>query len=240
MIPFRDLSDHDTALAHSPLVRALNKTFAYMSEHNGIGLTPSKAFNRKFVHWAAAEFDWPGQSQEDLFQVNKVLNEMDFQPVVYIHALMAALKLGRHYKDKFKLGKNGQSLMGHSGKIFALATPFFLFNMDHSPYRTPEEPLLGNWPIFLNILNIETETGASGQELRKCLYGVPEQPTGYDNKLGQLYIEVLRPLCWAGLLHESQTSRIDRFETRVFTKTPLWRAALRLDTDDLIKPVTRH
>ncbi len=49
----------DPALAHSPMVRAIGKIFAYIAENGPIGLTPSMAFKRVFVHWAAAEFGWP-------------------------------------------------------------------------------------------------------------------------------------------------------------------------------------
>mgnify|MGYP007062913714 FL=1 len=71
MIKLRSVSDMDPALAHSPMVRATEKTFAYIDEHGPIGLTPSKAFKRVFVHWAAAAFDWPGYSEADLFAVTK-------------------------------------------------------------------------------------------------------------------------------------------------------------------------
>ena len=77
MIKFRSVSDTDPALSHSPMVRAAEKTFAYIDELGPTGLTPSKTFKRVFVHWAAAEFDWPEYSEADLFAVNKVLNEMD-------------------------------------------------------------------------------------------------------------------------------------------------------------------
>jgi len=55
VIEFRQIDDANAALAHSPMVRALEKTFTYIAEHDGIGLTPSKAFKRVFVHWAARE-----------------------------------------------------------------------------------------------------------------------------------------------------------------------------------------
>lgn len=71
MIAFRDVDDADPALLHSPIVRAIEKTFAYIAEHGGIALTPSKAFKRSFVHWAAAQFEWPGYSEADLFAVNR-------------------------------------------------------------------------------------------------------------------------------------------------------------------------
>jgi hypothetical protein len=184
------MDDADPALAFSPLVRGIEKTFAWIGEHGGIPLTPSKAFKRVFVHWAAAAFDWPGHTEADLFAVNKVLNEPDFAPLMVLHDLMIAMKLGRHYKGEFRLTKAGQALVGHPGRIFGTAGPFFLFHINHaSMSRFDDAPILGNWDVFLNVLNIETEDGATGAHLRRVLFGEPEAGPvpHYDDVMGQLY-----------------------------------------------------
>ena len=239
MIEFREINDADLALAHSPMVRAIEMTFRYISENGAIGLTPSKAFKRTFVHWAAAAFAWPGYSETELFNINKVLNEIDFPPLMDIHDLLIALKIGRHYGRSFRLTKAGQLLGGHPGGLFGIVTPFYLFEIDHLRFsRIPERPL-GNWNVFLNVLNVEAEDGITGQDIRRTLYGDPDPGDRFDYALSSLYVQVLRPLCWTGLLHEE---RLDGFRTEgsVFTKTPLWRAALHLDTDrDVIRAV-RH
>lgn len=243
MIAFRDIDDTDPALAHSPMIRGLEKSFAWIGEHGGIDLTPSKAFKRNFVHWAAREFDWPGYGEEDLFAINKVLNEHDFPPLVDIHDTLIALKLGRHYKGRFRLTKAGQALAGHPGRIFADFVPFYLFRINHGRFsRRGDAPVPGNWDIFLNVLNIEAEDGATGAHIRRTLYGDPgSRPfPGYDEVMGNLYIQVLRPLCWAGLLHEQRGTGSFRTQDTVFTKTPLWRAALQLETDRAMRPATRH
>ena len=239
MIEFRQIDDGNPALVHSPMVRALEKTFAYMAEHGGIGLTPSKAFKRVFVHWAAREFHWPGYTEEDLFAINKVLNEIDFGPLMDLHDVMIALKIGRHYKGQFKLTKAGQELVGHPGRIFGIVTPFYLFEVNHARFsRFDDEPVVGNWDVFLNVLNVETEDGATGADLRQVLYGEPQH--GFDDVLSRLYIEVLRPLCWTGLLQETCAKGLLRTRESTFTKTPLWRAALRLETDRVVRRATRH
>ena len=43
---------------------------------------------------------------------------------------------------------------------------------------------------------------------------------------------VLRPLEWAGLLGETRAVRDGKHVTQVF-KMPLWRSALKLDTDEM-------
>lgn len=240
MIEFRNLSDDEPALVHSPLLKAVELTFGYMVEHGSIGLTPSTAFKRNFVHWAAKHFEWPGYSEEELFSVNKVLNEYDFMPVSDIHALLLGLKLGRHSKGEFKLTKAGQSLVGQRGRLFGIITPAFLFNLDHSFNSRFEDKLFGTWDIFLNVLNLEAEGGATGEHIRHTLYGPSDTEDIYDRDLSALYVNVLRPLCWAGLLYETRADRRYHTKEYVFSKTPLWRATLRLYTDPQIRIATRH
>jgi hypothetical protein len=239
VIEFREINDADPALAHSPMVRAIEMTFRYISENCAIGLTPAKAFKRTFVHWAAAEFAWPGFSKAELFSVNKVLNEIDFPPLMDMHDLLIALKIGRHYKRSFRLTKAGQSLGGRPGRLFGIVTPFYLFEVDHLRFSLFREEQLGNWDVFLNVLNVQTEDSISGRDLSRTLYGDPSTEGGFNYALSGLYSQILRPLCWTGLLHEQRPVGF-RLEDSVFTKTPLWRAALRLDTDTDVTRAVRH
>lgn len=243
MIAFREIEDTNPVLAYSPMVRGHQKSIAWIAKHGGIPLTPSKAFKRIFVHWAAAQFDWPDYTEADLFVVNKVLNEHDFPPLALLHDLMIAMKHGRHYKGQFRLTKTGQALAGQPGKIFAAVVPFYLFRVDHARFsRFDDEPILGNWDIFLNVLNVETEDGPTGGHLRRVLYGEPDKRSlpNYDDEMERLYIQVLRPLCWAGLLHQQRGDGRFRIEDAVFMKTPLWKAALQLETDEIIVSALRH
>jgi hypothetical protein len=61
MADFNDIADIHPALARSPMVRGLTRTFAYITENGQIGLTPSGAFKRVFGQWAAEALDWPAQ-----------------------------------------------------------------------------------------------------------------------------------------------------------------------------------
>ena len=129
----------------------------------------------------------------------------------------------------------GQELVGQPGRIFGLAVPFFLFRVNHDGLpRVENEPIPGNWDIFLNVLNVVTKDSATGGDIRRVLHGDPESSSlpRYDEVMGSLYVQVLRPLCWSGLLIEEQVAGRFLFEDRVFRKTPLWRAALDCDTDD--------
>tara|TARA_R110002051_G_scaffold30487_1_gene70504 strand:+ start:8294 stop:9013 length:720 start_codon:yes stop_codon:yes gene_type:complete len=233
------LSPDDPLLLGSPLIRGVLKTAQYIEENGGIGLTKSGAFNRKFVHWAAAAFDWPGYSEDDLFVVNKVLNEWDFPPLSDIHELLKGLKLGRHFKGQFVLTKAGKELVSNPGLLFQQLTPNFLFRLDHAAHLRREDNILGNWDIFLNVINVESDHGATRSTIRKALYGDPDPAEAVYDRIGStLYVTVLRPLCWAGLLREDRSK--DARSNEMFTKTELWRRTLRLDTDNHLRPRVAH
>ena len=58
--------------------------------------------------------------------------------------------------------------------------------------------------------------------------------------MGSLYTQVLRPLVWTGVLRETWSEKSFRSQDSLFTKTPLWKAALKLDSDSMVRSATRH
>jgi hypothetical protein len=236
MIPFQPIDDDASVLQHSPLLRAALLTCDYIDAHGPIGLTASKALKRYFVEWAARAFDWPGYSADDLYAINKVLNEGDFPPLTVLHDVLLSAKVARHYKGHLHLTKQGQQLRKHPGALWDVLANHLLCVLDPSVYSRFGERLEGNWDVFLNIVNVEAQSGVTDDRLCSVLFGVAEEALKLDYHLRPLtYVYVLRPLAWAGLLAEHR----DR-DDRLFTKTPLWVAALKLQTDDFLRPVTRH
>jgi hypothetical protein len=66
-------------------------------------------------------------------------------------------------------------------------------------------------------------------------------PPGRDDpKRDSPDIQVLRPLCWTGLLHQQRGADSFRTDDVVFAKTPLWKSSLRLETDRMVASPTRH
>ncbi|MGY8606100.1 hypothetical protein ACTVH1_10430 [Gluconobacter cerinus] len=240
MNPFRS-PDTDLPLSHALILKAALLTIGYIEEHGPIGLTPSKALKRYFVAWAAEAFDWPAYTVEDLYAVNKVLNEHDFPPLVILHEVLLSAKLARHFKGNLRLTDLARKLKSEPARLWMLLTTHLLFVVDHSAYTRSDEPLFGNWDIFLNVINIEAQVAVTEEQLCSVLYGGEEEDIRRrDFKLtASLYVHVLRPLCWAGLLNEHRTGT--GFSRRDFyTKTPLWPAALSLETDRHLHPATRH
>lgn len=232
MTPFRIINDDHPALENSLILRAARLLLAYIDDNGPIGLTPAKALKRYFVEWAAEAFEWPGYTAEDLYAINRVLNEHDFPPLMVLHEVMLSAKLVRHYKGTLRPTKLAQDLKAHPAKLWALLATHLLFAIDWSDWTRTGEGLLGNWDIFLNVINVEARTPVARSRLISVLYGDgdPRDPFAHT-RLGSLfYVQVLRPLCWAGLLE-----RIDAgagpTKDDCFVKTSLWQAALRLDTD---------
>lgn len=239
MIEFRVLPNDNAVMAHSPLLRAALLILQYTQDHGSIPLTPSKAFKRVFVHWAAEHFDWPNMSYDELFSVNKVLNEYDFAPLELLHFLLIELKLARHYKGQFKITKRGAELLASPAQLLNTLVPFYIFNIDHSAYSRGGELALGTWDVWFNILNVEAENAATELELYEVFYGkLSDAPIAW-RATSAFYSCVLRPLCWAGLLLEHRTQGSKRSDA-VYLKTPLWPAWLQLDTDGIVKPAQRH
>lgn len=216
-------------------------TLQYAIEHDGIGLTQTKAFKRVFVHWAAEHFDWPRMSREELFRFKKALNEYEFPPLEITHFLLIKLKLGRHYKGDFKVTKRGAKLATQHGQLLAEMIPFFLLNIDHSSYSRFEETPVGKWEIWLNVINVEADHGADEKKLFCTFYGYEASWTAGNWREAAVFSScVLKPLEWAGLLNHTEAKGADGITERHYFKTDLWRSALSLETDALLKPVQLH
>lgn len=222
MIELNPVGNDEPALLNAPMITAAEKVLSYLVTNNSIGLTRTKAFQRKFVHWAADEFAWPGMETERLFKVNKVLNEYDFPPLEALHFVLLKLKLIRHYKLECRLTKLGRDLAHRPGDLFNMIAPFYLFEIDHAASSRIPEPLFGNWHVVLGVLNVEGATSVTCGRLREVLYGPPDADDTYDRVPGMIWGQVLRPLCWLGLLQEINEDERQWLSDRTYKTTALW------------------
>ena len=238
MIEFRNLPDDHPHLAGSPMLRVALLTLRFAKEHGAIGLTKTMAFKRVFVHWAVEQFDWPGKSAEEMFRYSKVINEYEFPPLEVLHQLLISLRLGRHFKGEFHLTKRGAELAVAPAVLFAELIPFFVLKIDHSSYARFEERPFGKWDVWMKVINVEADHGTTERALFAAFYG---EDHDWDNagwrEMAAFSSCVLRPLEWAGLLTETREERHGKHVHHVF-KTPLWRSVMKLDTDDLLEPIT--
>jgi hypothetical protein len=235
MIELLPVDDAEPAFVHSPLLKGALLTLEYIETNGPIGLTPSKALKRYFVEWAAEAFAWPHHTAEELYYLNKVLNEADFVPLFMLHDLLNSLKLVRRKKGAVHITKLGKQLRSHPGALWAVLAQRICTGFYVTPYARYEVPFVGNWDVYLNVINVEAHLGCTDDRLCEVLFGSIKGQHGlaHANLRSAFYIHCLRSLVWLGLMHETTTGEALSRE-RIFSKTPLWFAALRLETDPLV------
>ena len=241
MIPLHQPTDPSALKRLSPMLQAVLLTLDYIDANGPIGLTPSRALKRYFVEWAAEAIAWPGYTAEDLYAVNKVLNEDDFPPLAIMHELLLSARLARHRQRALHMTRLARQLRSDPAELWALLARQFLFATDHTGYTRFGDRPFGNWDIFLNVINVEAQDGLSKDRLCEVLYG-PEKSDGLLDAVrtrAALHIHVLRRLCWMGLLEEVRTGEGFEREEHFF-KTAIWHEALKLDTDAHLAPITQH
>lgn len=240
MIEFIQLPDDHPDLVHSPLLRAARLTLSYVTEEGPIELTQTMAFKRSFVHWAAVHFEWPGRSHEEMLRYKKVINEYDFEPLELLHFLLIGLKLGRHYKGEFRLTAKGKDLSQSAGVLYRELISFYVLNVDHASYGRFDERPFGTWDVWLNVINVEAENGASERKLYGAFYGEgPDWDNSGWREMAAFSHYVLTPLEWSGLISVHETKEAGR-NARMCFKTPLWRSVLKLDTDNMLERAPLH
>ena len=223
MIHFEPITDDEPALAHSPMLKAALLTLGYIEANGPIGLTPLKALKRYFVTWAAEAFAWPHYTAAELYDINKVLNEPDFPPLVVLHNVLLSAKLVRHHKGAMQLTKKGRQLKSYPAVLWMVLSEHLLCVLDHSQYTRYGDQLDGDWDVFLGVIDREAKVGVTQDQLCSVLFGANDNSDIHLTSI--IHIHVLRPLCWLGLLEEQRQGQ--GFERkRLFVKTPLWAAAL--------------
>ena len=211
-------------LKHSALVRAIHLTLQYCRDENGLELTQTGRLKRKYIDPLVRSFEWPYYNIEDFYAVSKVMNADDFPPLILVHELLRHHKLARHYKGRIKLTKTGNNFCNDTPALFQMITPAYLFEIDHMAFsRMGERPLV-NWQIWLNVLNDMADRPARLDRLYSELYGPIDDMAPYQTQrdLYGFCNGVIEPLIWAGLLSEQRAAN-EGIDTRLISKTPLWR-----------------
>lgn len=238
MLPEIELLADVDVLAMSPLLRGMVMSISYAETEGGIGLTAAGAMNRKFVHWAAVHFDWPGHTSDDLYSVSKVLNEADMPPLSVVRDMLSHLRLVRRKKDTLLPTKRGRDFLARPQAFFNLIATDYLYAYIH--VGQTQHDVRGRmrwWHVFLNLINIKAEAGCSLNDLLNELYPSESYPVAAAEMTVEAWTlksefrhDIIRPLCWLGLLHEDREG-LTILQDGTYHKTPLWAACLKLESD---------
>ena len=198
-IQFHPYPGRDLVVAAAPMLRAFLTVAAYQVEHGEIGLTKSGSWNRRCIDWVVRRMDFPNWTAEKLYSVNKVLDEYDVPPLVYLRVLLTFLRLGRKMGAGWRLTKPGMALAGDPEAAYATIAPAFLFRFDHSEGRRSGEAPDGDWELWLHAINGMPQDGFTLPDLADLLFG-SSSGGGWRSPAGGLFSAVAMPLEWVGLL----------------------------------------
>ena len=215
-------------LAGSPMCINAMKTLTYIQENDGITLTKSGAFYRKFVTWAADDFRWPGYEAEELYRLNKVLNEWDFLPLAIMHELLIGARLIRRYKGKALLSQAGKRIVGDYGALQAELFDTFFIAFDGSGHeRFPIDYDDADVAHFLGVVQNRLDDWVLVTKLAGWCLPL-DLITNYrfsplEDACYYLLSRLLRPLLWLGMIERHPSAeRYPAFHDLRYRKTPLY------------------
>jgi len=205
------------------------KLLRYVDENKGIQLTKSKALFRKCVTWSAEEFMWPGHEPEELYRLNKVLNEQDFPPVEIMHHLLIAAKLMRHFKGKAVLTKSGRQLLGNYSALQIALFEIWLNRFDFAYYERFNIPEIAGGDDYRHFFGVITNRASDWVSLTDLAHWcIPvDMISQYrisplDEACWHLSSRLIRPLNWLGLLEVDRGDRLSPFSEQTIRKTSLF------------------
>lgn len=217
------------------------------ANRGGLKLTATGNLSRAVVREMVDVIEWPDLDKNELFALNKVINEPDFLPLHFVRILLQGTKLLRARRDKLvptRLGKKMDTAERY-GALHALLFHVALWHLNLGYFdRNPIE----SWPqndmgVVLWALSASANDWLSPERLtRLCtvpVIGVVE--ASWDIGSSAMEARILRPLTWFGLLeHSSERSSASRITAHHFyRKTRLFDQFVKFRIQ-IERPTTRH
>lgn len=210
------------------------KVLRQASTLGGIPLTKSGAFYRKFVEWAAEDFQWPGFEPSILYSVNKVLNEPDLPPLSLLHDILLTARLMRHLKGRAVLTKVGKAILGHPGSLQVVITERLLTEpyLDHVPLEAV--PIFWDMRHMLGVVGNRLDNWATVGDFTEWVVPVDLFPSA--GPFGPRYeasffiaSNLVRPLSWLGLVEEAERNTPGtKMDERLIRKSQLFDRFVRI------------
>lgn len=224
-----DLS-RSLVLAHARIVMACAEA------EDGLKLTAAGNFQRRFVERMVDEFCWPDYESETIWRVNKVINEQDFLPLHFLHALLSVARLGRKTKGVFRLTRLGRSLLppddGGALNATLFHATFKRYNLAYLDAMQATDNFHRQIGLTLYLLGQFGERPRPTEELMAaCTLPIDPLQTDYPIIPEVVFAaRVLRYLEWFGLLKtKSRAANDEVFARPLYCKTPLYDRFLSFD-----------
>ncbi len=211
------------------------RIFMMALDQGGAKLTTKGHLSRKFVETLLDQFRWQDRDANEIRAICKVVNEHDFTPAMYLHALFRVAGLVRPEKGMLKLTRKGRKLLPEeeAGRLQALLfrTTFAKYNPAYLDRLNMPEIFAPQISLILYLIGqFCTDWRAAGPLMRSVTLPVRELPESkhFDLPAAAFEVRVLQYLCWFGLLEDGkQAANDDWLQPRLYRKTALYDQMLR-------------
>ena len=211
------------------------RLFMMALDDSGTKLTARGNLNRKFVEMLLERLQWQGCDPAEIRAVCKTVNEQDFTPAMYLHAVFRLAGLVRKEKGLLKLTKKGRTLLPEeaAGRLQALLfrTTFVRYNLAYLDRFDMAEVFAPQISLILYLIGqFCTDWRAAGALMRSVTFPTKELTESKypDLPVAAFETRVLRYLCWFGLMEKTQPAANDEWrQPRLYRKTALYERMLR-------------
>lgn len=211
------------------------RIFMMALDGDGTKLTARGNLNRKFVELLMDRLQWQDFDVADIRSVCKTVNEQDFIPAMYLHAVSRLARLVRSEAGLLKLTGKGRTLLAEdqAGRLqaalfrttFVKYNPAYLDRFDMPEVFAPQISLI----LYL-IGQFCTDWCEAGPLMRSVTFPTKEltEPTYPKLPIIAFDTRVLRYLCWFGLLETARPAANDDWgQPRLYRKTALYERMLQ-------------
>ncbi len=210
----------------------------HIAAGKGAKLTAPGNFNRTSVGQMVRDFRWSGFEPDEFMRYYKVLNESDYVPLSFLHAVIDLAGLGRKHKGTFRLSRLGRALLvpeaaGELNAVLFDATcnRYNLAYLDRRPIEDSFQPQIG---LSLFLMSKFAEIPRSPEELL-AITTLPVDPpqSDFPIRLDVVFrFRILRYLEWFGLLEAAPIAANDEAgQPHLYRKTPLFDRFLSFDVE---------
>lgn len=233
--PCRVQEDLPLAALADTVVLPNARLFMMALDDRAASLTAKGNLNRNFVETLLQRLCWRGYDAAEIRSVCKTVNEHDFVPAMYLHAVLRLAGLVRSNKGLLTLTRKGRMLLAEiqAGRLQALLfrTTFVRYNPAYLDRFDMPEVFAPQISLILYLIGqFCTDWREAGALMRSVAFPTKElmEPKHPDLPVAAFEMRVLRYLCWFGLLDEARSAANDDWgQPRLYRKTGLYDRMLR-------------
>jgi hypothetical protein len=211
------------------------RLFLQVLDGNEAKLTAKGNLNRKFVELLLDSLQWQGCDAAEIRAVYKTVNEQDFTPAMYLHAVFRLAGLVRSEKGRLKLTKVAQTLLPkeQAGRLQALLfrTTFAKYNLAYLDRFDMPDVFAPQISLILYLIGqFCTDWHEPGALMRSVTFPTNEltEPKYPGLPAAAFEARVLRYLCWFGLMEKTRGAANDDWgQPRLYRKTGLYDRMVR-------------